>query len=155
MSSDRPDRQSPAQGFQMQRRFCRACALQMLYQLDLGEDWEPGDREFEQFWEQLADNGEIPPFRVRPTALRKDFRRLVELVLGNRTELDAALSGVSAKQRMGKGLAMETCHFFPSQYRRPPVVCVLIQTRPFDVVASMLIPPSERRSLTQFSPSCR
>jgi N utilization substance protein B len=103
MSSKGTQRQSPAERYRVERRFCRACALQFLYQLDLNGDWELSDKAFKLFWQQLEDNGEIPPLTRRASLLRGDVRRLVSLVLAHHASLDEALSGASVNwglQRM-------------------------------------------------------
>ncbi len=81
--------------FQLRRRLMRACAVQLLYQLDLGDDWELNDTRIELFWQQLEENGEMPPILAKPEALRRQVRDLVEAVVAQRAELDAQLAAAA------------------------------------------------------------
>lgn len=93
------DRQSTRGGnnFQQKKRFCRAAVVQLLYQMDLNQDWELTDQTFAQFWEQLETSGKMPVFKGKPKDLRKDLRRVLRLVMEHRAEVDEKLSSATKK----------------------------------------------------------
>ena len=100
MSGEKNSGASSGRAFQIRRRFARACALQILYQLDVGGDWELGERELELFWKQLEESGEMPPLGEKVDTLKKDVRRLAVGVSENRPKLDELLTTAAANWKL-------------------------------------------------------
>jgi N utilization substance protein B len=74
------------------RRFSRSCALQFLYQLDLGSGQETLEKLLSEFWEQLEES-EVEHEGIGLEEARPFAERLVRGVLDHRGEIDLCLEG--------------------------------------------------------------
>lgn len=100
MSGDASDNSRGGRSFQVRRRFARICVLQILYQMDLGKDWDIGEADLELFWNQLQENGEMPPLGDRINALKKDVRRMVMGAVERRATIDELIVGAAANWKL-------------------------------------------------------
>jgi N utilization substance protein B len=90
----------PGRAYRLKKRFCRSCVLQLLYQADLGGERTVGEEQLDLFWDQLERSGQVPPFKAKPSALRKDIRKLLHCVFDHIDELDAKLEEASSNWRL-------------------------------------------------------
>ncbi|MDT8391247.1 MAG: transcription antitermination factor NusB [Lentisphaeria bacterium] len=95
MTSDIPKSVHRGEAFQQKKRFCRAAVVQLLYQMDLNQDWELTDQTFSLFWEQLEASGKTPAFGGKPRDVKKDLRKLLRLVLEHRPTVDEKLAAAN------------------------------------------------------------
>lgn len=97
MTEHAPKSISNGDSFQHKRRFCRMAVVQLLYQMDLGQDWDLTDQTFTLFWEQLEASEKMPVFSGKPREWKKDLRKLLRLVLEHRSEVDEKLAAATDK----------------------------------------------------------
>lgn len=82
-------RRKHREAYEETRRFARACALQILYQLDMGQ-WEDVNQVLERYWLQIDDDDELRSGH-EPAAVRTFVDRLVTGVAAKRETLDQQL----------------------------------------------------------------
>ena len=97
MSADDTQSINKGDSFQRKKRFCRAAVVQLLYQMDLSQDWDLTDQTFSAFWDQLEASEKMPVFNGKPREVKKDLRKLLRLVIEHRAEVDEKLASATEK----------------------------------------------------------
>ena len=94
-------RQEREKQYRLMRRFARESAVQLLYQLDLNDDWEAGDTVYEEFWQQIDELIGMP-VDIKVADIHDLAARLVAGVVAEREGIDEHLSALAAHWRLDR-----------------------------------------------------
>ncbi len=101
MTDQTPTSDDKSKTWQQQRRFVRECALQLLYQRDAAQEWNPDADIAERFWEELPELTDTPSDWTTDT-VRENVHKLVQGVTDKRLEIDRQLEAITKNWRLDR-----------------------------------------------------